>query len=234
VFSCLGEGEQFLEENGMMESKRTLLVVIALCLILGRAQEQQALGGPLYLSYEGNLTSVDDPFGRFDASVYVGAEFSGNYSYDPDGAIDSVPGDPTVGAYDLDGELVAHVGDMYFAATDVFAPVYNDYVAGSDIVDQFAITAQTLTSGNLPLKWMKISITDRTGTAFSSDALPTTLDLSDFPELKAFEIYADEYDTQLFGHLTSLTLVPEPATLTLLVLGGLAVLRRRTGTRLDG
>ena len=211
----------------MMESKTTLLVAIALCLILCRAQEQQALGVPLYLSYEGNLTLVEDPFDRFNASVVDGAQFSGNYTYDPDVAIDSNP-DPTLGAYSLGGELVADIGDMHFAATDIYAPVRNDYTAGSIIIDSFMILAQTLTSGNLPLfNRMSITISDDTATAFSSDALPTTLDLADFPYVNSFEIYADGVATHLYGDLTSLTLTPEPATLSLLALGGLAMLRRR-------
>ena len=211
----------------MMESRTTLLAAIALCLILGGAREQQALGDPLYLSYEGNLTLVDDPLDRFNASVYVGAQFSGNYTYDPDAAIDAKPGDPKLGAYSLGGELAADVGDMHFAATDIYAPVRNDYTAGSIIVDSFTILAETLTSGSLQFTRMSITISDDTATAFSSDALPTTLDLADFPYVKSFEIYADGFDTHLYGDLTSLTLTPEPAALSLLTLGGLALLRSR-------
>ena len=210
-----------------MESKTTFLAAIGLCLILGGARAQQAFGAPLYLSYEGDLTLVTDPYDRFNASVYVGAEFSGNYTYDPDVAVDSNPGDPKLGAYNLAGELAADVGDMHFAAKDIYAPVRNDYLAGSVTLDQFMILAQTLTSGSLPFNRMSITIADNTATVFSSDALPTTLDLADFPYVKRFEIYADGVETHLYGNLTSLTLTPEPATLSLLAIGGLAALRRR-------
>ena len=74
-------------------------------------------------------------------------------------------------------------------------------------------------------------IRGKTSAALDSTALPTVpLDLDDWIQSDGFYIngqgrFADWEDFTILGVITSMT--PEPATLSLLALGGLAVLRRK-------
>jgi len=61
---------------------------------------------------------------------------------------------------------------------------------------------------------MRLSLTDSTATAFSSDALPTSLDINDFDNDEVALIF--EHATLplkvVSGEISSVTLVPEPST----------------------
>jgi hypothetical protein len=61
---------------------------------------------------------------------------------------------------------------------------------------------------------MSLSLTDSTDTAFSSDALPTSLDINDFDSAKVSLIFqhATLPSKTVVGEISSVTLVPEPST----------------------
>lgn len=80
--------------------------------------------------------------------------------------------------------------------------------------------------------WMHIILDDSTGTAFSSDELPTQLDLTKFDSKRFLfagnKINDGAYDYfDIKGALTHLTVIPEPTTLSLLALGAFLAGRRK-------
>ncbi len=70
------------------------------------------------------------------------------------------------------------------------------------------------------------------GGPFDSDALPTSIDIGDFPDayfvFGTFDPTTSGGDRGVIGVITSVTIIPEPGTLSLLVLGGLLITRGRT------
>jgi len=80
---------------------------------------------------------------------------------------------------------------------------------------------------------ISLELRDYTATALSSEALPTTAPVLDDWYYRDIRIYAGflsngwQASYTFYGHLTSAVLIPEPATIILLGLGGLALLRRR-------
>ncbi len=78
-------------------------------------------------------------------------------------------------------------------------------------------------------KAIRIKLQDSTETVFSDTSLPLSLNLSSFDNAGG-SIFSADGSSNFYSigfSIDTLTLVPEPATMTLLALGGLALLGRR-------
>lgn len=159
--------------------------------------------------------------------VAVGDPVTGFFAYDlatPDGDPSSDGGlyllsQPDIFALTVDG--------FVFSAGPVQISVAND---GGGSFDQFNYkVTPPVSSGALTLSSGYIVLEDSTATAFNSGALPVSLNLGDFDIARVW-LGADPAGGSVLGIIiTSLTLVPEPGSLLLLVTGlaGLRFMRRR-------
>jgi hypothetical protein len=191
-----------------------------------------ALAAPVYGEFFGVVHTILDINNAIDPSVEVGTDFSGWFLYDSD-APDNSPTDPErttalldtapyglairVGAYDL--ETIATPDSRLFISAYKFADR-----------DQFAVNAPTtepgVSDGSLLFR-----LTDPTGQALEPDAFPaTTPSLADWPT-REIRVRLDlDSGDKIYILGTVQSIVPEPTTVQLLLLGLVAtgVTRRLT------
>ena len=184
----------------------------------------EARGDLLVLTAEGVVTEIDDQGGVLDPSITVGAAFSMSVEYDPDLATD-LNSDPQIGQYVLDAPIAGQIGDVVFASEDPPVAWVVDQPAG----DAFRVSADD--GVGLAFTYCRLRLTGGPD-VFDSDALPSTIDIADFPT-RTFSI-SDVPPEKLDGpyytidaEVTSLTIIPEPGTLALVALGGTFLIKRR-------
>ena len=175
----------------------------------------------LIAQFTGTVTDVSAPLA---ADFSIGESVVGSYQFD-----ETTP----------DTDVIINTGT--YLAIDDYQVQFNGGYAASAAAGEIRVglppanaytyrARATSPSGpsvsGFSLAGMSLVLEDSSQTAFGSVALPVSLDLGDF-------------DTQLFGlifgeefvevELTAFTIVPEPATLALMTLGGLALLGPRRG-----
>jgi hypothetical protein len=194
------------------------VLACALALLAPSAQ-----GDIVTWEFTGEVTSVLDPTGFLEGGVSVGSPFHGTISFDLN-TPDSHP-DPTRGEYF--SAIQAVLGDL-----DQFA--YFGPVAGSAIVistkrtpNSASISFQTsvLLNGEVaPFRLRSFVIPN----VITSDGLIRTPPDFSFLSAPGFQLYSESESVpfSVLGHITSL--VPEPATVSLLALSLLALLTRRS------
>ena len=213
----------------MRSTTRTALTILV---VVSGLSTQAALGSPLLFTFEGELSLVEDAVGVLDPSIVVGASFAGQFSYDPAVEVDLEPDDPAFGAYSVSTTLTGKVGGVdYVTNLGVFVGLADNEGPGPN--DTFRVDS----TGNADLQGLpftQVNLYLAGGPeAFDGDGLPAALDLQDFDVWAAFEVfqYVDGdpggYAFYVNGGLTSLAVVPEPATLLLLSLAGILALGRR-------
>lgn len=210
-----------------MYSKTLLRLSICLAVLLGAPVA--AMAATVTFGFTGVVTAVNAPLA---AEFSVGEPVVGNYTFESTTA-DLDPGDPTLGDYDnAITAFTATFGGDYTVTrgfdNDIFVsngPTIND-VYCIYLNDPMAPTA-----AGLDIIALIIQLIDTDSTVFASDSLPLTPpDLSEFEASLTATIFYDEPGNQWIDfQLTSLTLIPEPGTITLLLCGlaSLALLRRR-------
>jgi hypothetical protein len=182
------------------------------------------------IEIEGVVDYVGDPDGYLEGKIKVGDTFTGSYTYDSD-TPDSSPLDLVQGNYwhyAPPAGISLTVGGFDFktdpANVEFRVALRNDIPPGGS--DVYSIGS----SNNLPLSngtlvesvWWQLN--DNTGSALSSDALPTIPPTLDRWQANVFDISG--YRTfGIRGHVT--TAIPEPATIFLFSLGGLFLRKRR-------
>lgn len=174
--------------------------------------------------FEGKVSFIRD-YLDLDESVYVGAPFSGGYTFDPTGVTDYYPGNPNVGSYYFGdaGRMWTQIGNYQFVTLDLGILIWNDLLSG----DVYApISFSVLPAGGVQWNSMAVQLIDETAAALDSDALPTGVpDMADFPTFAGFAMHLPGNTLGIGGRLTSLT--PEPGSLAILCLGAAFVVARR-------
>jgi len=228
--------------------RRTKAGLAAMCLVGALGAAAQAM--PVIMTFDGPLTHVDssvaDRFGVGDL-MHVSITFE---STTPDGVPElSYVGYyyPAVTAFSLS------VAGYSATATNGYFTIYNDH--GADIMDDsFEMSAEAFDSpgmrvgtlvgdpvNGMDLWWFRLGLFDDTATALDSDALPTSIDVSDFgyyPQMALQWRHISDHGTfnegisvRSFTSTSTFPTVPVPGAMALAALGAGAVgwIRRRRG-----
>ncbi len=194
----------------------------------------EALSSPTTFDYEGTVSVVQDGTGMLDGSIVVGGSFSGSYTFEST-TLD-IDERSNVGTYPqfFPNNMSLNIGN-YAASFDFVIIVGNDlpeythpasydrYFVGSS--ENFSVPGLGVVGASIDLR--AHSSTPSGGPPFASDMLPLTPPaLDEFYQGGGFAGFRFGQGTLVVaGVLTCLT--PEPASLLLLALGGLVVMRRR-------
>jgi hypothetical protein len=171
---------------------------------------------------------VEDGFDLSDP-IQVGTLFSGWYSFDPDGVVDALPGDPHIGSYHFPtGSMMVQVGDNVFQSSGGILVAISDNLPGPDI-DLYHASMGPLSAQGIDWHGIGIDFGSSDSGPFSNDDLLTSApDLDDF-ELRHLLIAREQgvRDPRFAGEVHWIAEIPEPATFTLLAAGVLIGNRRR-------
>lgn len=179
-----------------------------------------AAGEVIQFEFAGDLTSLNDPGGHAGGAT----TFSGAFVFDTT-AEDTDPS-PTIGQY-AGVEFNLDIGGIGIVPPTVNVTVGNNEMAGWSQIDRLVVTGTGRTPSNIDVANLAIALVDNSAGVFSSDALPTSLDLADFwagHDLYLTATLADGSALSANGTIT--TLVPEPMTVGMLMVS-VALWRRR-------
>ena len=209
--------------------KRGTILLIAAGVCLLGFQGQRADATLITISIEAQVDYVEDLGNYLEGRISPGDIITGTYTYES-ATPDSSPLDPVVGHYyhySSPAGISLNVAGFTFASdpanVEFVVGVGNDGPSGDD-------GYYLISYNNLPLSNSTVvdsivwQLDDATGTAFSSDALPTTAPNLDEWQENLLRLQADR-GYIIDGHVTSA--IPEPATILLLAVGGLALVRRQ-------
>ena len=210
-----------------------------------------ATAAPIQFSMTGTI-DVQFQVGPLPPGIFHGAPFEAILSYDL-ATSDSRPDDPSRGFYSTtsreDNFLLIRIGESVIRSDD---PLTFDVSNDRDIVDPMAIDGfpdDSFSILNVPflgnfehsnLNSIVFRWTDPTRMAFDSDALPTTLDPSQFfdpfalnftppqfvpafIEISTFQIDPRVTQFTLRAFVDLITVIPEPSALSLLLVAFVAL-----------
>jgi hypothetical protein len=192
------------------------------------------LAEQIKIGLTGHVDYIDDPYNLLDNGVHQGDWITGFYTYDSS----TQDSNPSV-SMSLYQYAIAPYGMLVTAGSITFQTdptnvnfeigLVDNYAGGT--LDSYEVTSHNnlqlnsaITVGDL--HWQ---LNDYSGKAISSDALPSTApDLSKWQSNSLSVVGGSDEKTQFLisGHITSSYLIPEPATLFLLAIGGLIIRKR--------
>ena len=185
-----------------------------------------ASGGFVTWEFGGVITSVDDPLDILGGSIMLGTPFSGSFTFEST-TPDSEPNNPSVGSYDdAIVALSGHIGALEFFGAGLFNTIRVFDEPSGFGSDSYSVSVTDLGTPFFgETSDFFLGFEDSTRSAFASDSLPIApFDLNAFDN-SFFSLQTASEQVRLEGTVTSL--VPEPATLGLLGMGTVVLLRRR-------
>ena len=222
-------------------TKQTFIIMAAAILGLFSCVARATL---VPIAITGEVTYVDDDDGLLGGDINVGDIITGVYIYDSS-TPDSDPGGNggSYRHYSPPAGITLTVGGLVFMTDpdDVYfiVRIANDMppgIVGSGLSDGYGLRSEH----NLPLPdpdgalvtLIRLSLFDRSFSALSSDALPTTAPvLDDWEKWDENIVITGGHPRgprfEIKGDLTSAVLIPEPTTISLFIIGALTVLRKR-------
>jgi hypothetical protein len=193
------------------------------------------------IGFTGKVDSIFDPYNVLENTIHQNQSITGFYIYDS-ATLDSDPS-PMFGVYQYNISpygMSLTIGDLTFLTDPLFVNselvLVNNYGGGPH--DTYGITSHNNLpiNNDLSIDIISLQLDDYTGYALSSDSLPLTPpDLTQW-QTKSFSIEGGRYpfppsgEKTLFGiggHVETVYLIPEPATLLLLGLGAIFIRRRK-------
>jgi hypothetical protein len=206
------------------------LAASALALVAFAAGPATAV--PLTVSFEGTVEFIPAEL----ASVFTDGDLASGFFQIESTTADTVPANPDVGFYPGPTSWSFTFGSYTATSAGGTAQDYvridNDLVLGItiDLYSAEAFDVSGAAIGSFEPTRLGFSLNDANTTAFSSDALPTSLDLADFSQGGRASIRFDDPVSMTSATvtvvLTSVT-VPEPGALALLGLAGLGLAAAR-------
>ncbi len=183
------------------------------------------------IGIEGVVDSIGDPYNLLENKIHQGDSTTGFYIYDSE-TPDSTPELTWNGLYEHTTApygMSLTIGEIIFqtdtADVDFMVNIWNNF---NETEDCYRITSyNNLMIGDLLISRLDWILEDYSGNALSSIELPDTP-----PDLLAWQSnllivdgFVDDEYFRIDGHITDVWLIPEPATILLITLGGL-LLRR--------
>ena len=227
--------------------KRSILIISVVLMALFILNNQPASATIITVEVEGIVDSVTTDGGlTLDGSVGIDSVMTGFCSYDtemPDqedsdyiGIYSVISVSMTIGNYTFTHNPTS-LDLPFFRVGTVVDPAYSAMTDGGRFDGTVTVNGSgPLTYDDINWNWTYMSVFHlRTSSSeyIPTDALPDLYswpDLSVFDENRTFDTnFYDESNRyfDVYGEVTSLTVTPEPATVFLLALGGLALLRNR-------
>ncbi len=158
--------------------------------------------------------------------VQLDQAFTGWFSFN---RVNDQNNNPDVAEYNQNASISLTLPNTALSLTSQWTEIYmfNDLYGHRD--DTFGFKAKGSNSG-YQFNAFQILLVDTKDTAFSNTDLPPVLSPGNFTQrsliLKGTSVSNPDLTFNVTGELTSVTLVPEPATITILALGALAFRRR--------
>jgi len=205
-----------------------LTFVVIICALSFSALPAQATLITIEITAE--VDSVEDNGNYLEGQINPGDIITGTYTYESSTA-DSSPLDPTQGNYwhyDPPAGISLSVGGFDFqtdpAGVEFCVAITNNDLSGQDFYLIYSQNNLALSNGTLVGSiWWQLN--DNTGSALSSDVLPTTAPfLDNWQSGNILSLYGAMCDYIVDAHVTSA--VPEPATIVLFAIGALLLTKR--------
>ncbi len=220
--------------------KRSISIILVVLMGLTISNTQTALATIITVDVEGVVNYLGTGGGlTLDGSVSLGSLMTGSCSYDtqtPDlgsGSYAMISISMTIGNYTFTHNPASSILPLFDVHT--VDPGYVGRSGDSRFDGTIYVNETPKTYDDIAWNWAYLELFNL-GTSSSEYITSIVLpDLDSWPELSIFDnrrefrtSFYDESDRpfNISGEVTSLTVIPEPATLLLLGLGGLALLRR--------
>ena len=206
-----------------MKKKLGILTAILLCCICLPVRADL-----ITIGITGKISYVDDPQNVFGEQININDTITGTYTYDTS-TLDSNP-DPAIGDYwnyTTPCGFSVNIGNLVFESNSNDVKLIVE-IENNGPTDSYLVRSRNnICSNGALVERIDWELEDYSATAITSDALPTTApNLADWRDYGLTITGPRGWDYGLTADITSVMLIPEPATLLILIFGT-AFLKRR-------